>query len=185
MSSLTGPGDRVAVVETATASDEVAFARLVEAHHADMTRVCFVVCGDIDLAREAVQAAWPIAWRKLGSVRDPDRLKPWLIAVAANEARHLMQHRNRRAVREIHMADGEDGQHGDEGRGDPAERAAEVDLAAALQRLSPQDRTVVAMRYLVGLTSVEIGQAIGMSPPGVRAKLARLLDRLWEDLRDA
>ncbi len=185
MSSLTGQGDRVSVVELAAAGDEIGFARMVEAHHADMTRVCFVVCGDIDLAREAVQAAWPIAWRKLGSVRDPERLKPWLIAVAANEARHLMKHRNRRAVREIHVADGEDGQLGDQGRGDPAERTAEVDLAAALQRLSPQDRTIVAMRYLVGLTSVEIGQAIGMSPPGVRAKLARLLDRLWEDLRDA
>lgn len=173
-----------AVVESAAAGDEAAFARIVAAYHADMTRVCFVVCGDVDVAHEAVQATWPIAWRKLGSLRDPARLRPWLIAVAANEARHLIRRRTRRSVVEIHVEDGEDAQGGDRGEGDPAERAAEVDLAAALQRLSPQDRTVVAMRYLIGLTSVEIGQAIGMSPPGVRAKLARLLDRLREDLRD-
>ncbi len=173
-----------AVVDSAAAGDEVAFARIVAAHHVDMTRVSFVVCGDLDVANEAVQAAWTIAWRKLGSLRDPARLRPWLIAVAANEARHLTKRRNRRSVVEVHVEDGDDVQRGDGGRGDPAEHAAEVDLAAALQRLSPQDRTVVAMRYLIGLTSVEIGQAIGMSPPGVRAKLARSLRRLEEDLRD-
>ena len=57
-------------VAQAAAGDEVAFARVVQAHHDDMTRVCFVICGDLDIADEAVQAAWPIAWRKLGSLRD-------------------------------------------------------------------------------------------------------------------
>jgi RNA polymerase sigma factor (sigma-70 family) len=184
MGGLTELGVLAAVVESAATGDEAAFARIVAAHHADMTRVCYVVCGDVDVAHEAVQAAWPIAWRKLGSLRDPSRLRPWLIAVAANEARHLMRRRNRRSVVEIHVEDGDDGQRGDRGGNDPADHAAEVDLVAALHRLSPQDRMVVAMRYLVGLTSVEIGGAIGMSPPGVRAKLARLLDRLREDLRD-
>lgn len=173
-----------AVVESAATGDEVAFARIVAAHHADMTRVSFVVCGDLDIAHEAVQAAWPIAWRKLRSLRDPARLRPWLIAVAANEARQLIRRQRRRSVIEIHVEDGEDGQRGHRTGGDPAEHAAEVDLVAALHRLTPEDRMVVAMRYLVGLTSVEIGQAIGMSPPGVRAKLARLLHRLREDLGD-
>lgn len=173
-----------AVVESAATGDEVAFARIVAAHHADMTRVSFVVCGDLDIAHEAVQAAWPIAWRKLRSLRDPAQLRPWLIAVAANEARQLIRRRTRRSIFEIHVEDGDDGQRGYQTGGDPAEHAAEVDLVAALHRLTPEDRMVVAMRYLVGLTSVEIGQAIGMSPPGVRAKLARLLHRLREDLGD-
>ena len=62
-------------VALAVAGDEVAFARIIRAHHDDMARVCFVICGDLDVADEAVQAAWPIAWRKLGSLRDPDRLR--------------------------------------------------------------------------------------------------------------
>jgi RNA polymerase sigma-70 factor (ECF subfamily) len=172
------------VVESASTGDEVAFARIVAAHHADMTRVSFVVCGDLDMAHEAVQAAWPIAWRKLRSLQDPSRLRPWLIAVAANEARQLIRRRTRRSIFEIHVEDGEDAQRGYRTGGDPAEHAAEVDLAAALQRLAPEERVVVAMRYLIGLNSSEIGQAIGMSPPGVRARLARSLDRLREDLGD-
>lgn len=184
MGGLIELGVLAAVVESAATGDEVAFARIVAAHHADMTRVSYVVCGDVEVANEAVQAAWHIAWRKLGSVRDPTLVRPWLIAVAANEARHLIRRQNRRSVVEIHVEDREDDLGSAEGSGDPGERAAEVDLAAALRRLSPQDRTVVAMRYLIGFTSVEIGRAIGMSPPGVRAKLARALDRLRKDLRD-
>ena len=42
----------------------------------DMMRVSFVVCGDLDLADEAVAAAWLIAWRKLRTLREPDRIHP-------------------------------------------------------------------------------------------------------------
>ena len=51
------------VVARAADGDELAFARIVAAHHDDMARVAFVVCGDVDLAQEAVQSAWPKAWR--------------------------------------------------------------------------------------------------------------------------
>ena len=75
MATLLGQIDEglVGAVALAAAGDEAAFTRIVRAHHDDMTRVCFVICGDLDVADEAVQAAWPIAWRKLGSLRDPGR----------------------------------------------------------------------------------------------------------------
>jgi RNA polymerase sigma factor (sigma-70 family) len=171
------------LVELAASGDEAAFARIVAACHDDMARVCFVVCRDTELAQEATQAAWPIAWRKLDSIRDPERLRPWLIAIAANEARQVMRRRGRRALREIPIepiaGDGIGVQHGD-----PAGRIAEIDLANAMARLSLEDRAMVAMRYVAGLTSSEIGSAIGMSPGGVRTRLARLLARLREDLGD-
>jgi DNA-directed RNA polymerase specialized sigma24 family protein len=53
------------VVAAAVSGDTVAFARIVHAHHNDMARVCRVVCGDIELAQDATQAAGPIAWRRL------------------------------------------------------------------------------------------------------------------------
>ena len=85
--------------------DEVAFARIVDAHHADMSSVCFVVTGgDAELTEEAVQSAWPIAWRKLDTIRDPERLRPWLISIAVNEARQLARRRRRGRVLEISVA---------------------------------------------------------------------------------
>ena len=172
---------RAAVARAAT-GDEVAFARIVAAHHDDMARVAFVVCGDVELAQEAVQAAWQKAWAKLGSIRDADRLRPWLVSIAANEAKQLLRSRHRRWLRETVIED--DQPVAPRAGADPESRAAILDLANALAGLEPDDRTLIALRYAAGLTSDEIGRAIGMTGGGVRARLARLLTRLREELHD-
>jgi RNA polymerase sigma-70 factor (ECF subfamily) len=78
-----GPGP-VATVRSAATGDAVAFARLVEAHHASMARVAYVISGDVDSANDAVQTAWAIAWQKLRTLRDPSQVRPWLIAAQAS-----------------------------------------------------------------------------------------------------
>jgi len=50
------------IVAQAATGDELAFARIVAAHHDDMARVAFVVCHDVQMAHEAAHAAWPLAW---------------------------------------------------------------------------------------------------------------------------
>ncbi len=165
-------------VGRAADGDEKAFARIIKAHHDDMTRVCFVICGDLDVADEAVQAAWAIAWRKLGSLRDPSRLRPWLVSIAANEARQLVRRRRRRTVVELAM-------FGSMSSGvDPAGHVGDLDLANALARLDPNDRALLALRYVAGFDSTELARATGRSASGTRAKLARLLDRLRTELSD-
>lgn len=172
-----------AMVAQAMTGDELAFARIVAAHHGDMTRVCFVICGDADLAEEAVQAAWPLAWRKLTSIRDPQRLRPWLISIAVNETKQLVRRRGRRTIRELTI-DADGFEIAATTRSDPATHAAEIDLTKALAGLGEADRIVVGLRYAAGLTSAEIGQIVGLSAGGVRARLARLLDRLRKELDD-
>jgi RNA polymerase sigma-70 factor (ECF subfamily) len=156
-----------------------------------MARVAFVVCGDVTLAQDAVQAAWPKVWAKLDQVRDPARLRPWLVSVAANEAKQLARSRSRRRVREITVEESVDDATAARAAGgrdrawsDPGDRAGELDLANALATLDESDRTLVALRYAAGLTSDEIGRVIGMTGGGVRARLARTLERLRKELHD-
>ncbi len=159
----------------------MAFARIVDAHHADMSSVCFVVTGgDAELTEEAVQSAWPIAWRRLDTLRDPERLRPWLISIAVNEARQLARRRRRGRVLEISVAVDQSATT----RGDPASRAGDIDLRNALARLKPEDRALIALRYVAGFDSSELARATGMSPSGTRARLARLLGRLRSELGD-
>jgi RNA polymerase sigma factor (sigma-70 family) len=183
MTSVTGNLDEALerAIPLAVSGDQVAFARIVQAHHGDMTRVCYVICGDLDLADEAVQAAWPIAWKKLGTLKDPERLRPWLISVAANEARQLLRRRRRRRLVELSVAPNE-GFARDVA--DPAGRMADLDLVNALSRLDPDDRALLALRYVAGFDSSELARATGRSASGTRARLARLLDRLRTELRD-
>ena len=82
-------------LQRALAGDESAFAWIVETFSSDMAQVCLVVVGDLELADEAVAAAWPIAWRTLSRLRDPERLRSWLISIAANQARQMARARRR------------------------------------------------------------------------------------------
>ena len=183
MTSVTGTAEETLAraIPLAASGDQAAFARIVQAHHGDMTRVCYVICGDLDLADEAVQSAWPIVWKKLGTLKDPERLRPWLVSVAANEARQLVRHRRRRAVVELSV--GPAAMHA-KTAADPAGRTADLDLVNALAKLDPDDRALLALRYVAGLNSTELARATGRSASGTRARLARLLDRLRTELRD-
>lgn len=172
-------GNAAATVADAAGGDANALARIVGAHHDDMARIAYVICGDQDLAQDAVQAAWPIAWRKLGTLRDPARLRPWLMAIAANEARLILRRQRRQRVVEIEVADVESPV------GDPAADSGLTDLAIALRRLRPEDRSLLALRYVAGFDATEIGRELGMSASGVRSRLARLIERLRRELRDA
>jgi DNA-directed RNA polymerase specialized sigma24 family protein len=59
------------LIASAAAGDEYAFRRIIAAHHDDMRRVCMYVAGDRAIADEATQAAWVIAWKKIGTTREP------------------------------------------------------------------------------------------------------------------
>jgi RNA polymerase sigma-70 factor (ECF subfamily) len=179
------------MIPLAKAGNEAAFRWIVETHSSDMRQVAFVVCGDIDVAEEAVALAWPIAWRRLETLREPSRLRSWLVAIAANEARRVARRRAKRSIREITVGDrGPDaGSQGAFDRsatsdGSHADLPASLDLAAALARLNPADRALLALRYVAGLNSTELASATGLTPSGTRARLQRLLDRLRLELRD-
>src|SRR3954465_10403999 len=166
------------IVEAAAAGDTMAFARIVQAHHDDMARVCQVITGDPDMAQDAAQAAWPIAWRKLRSIRDPEKLRPWLVTVAANEARQMLRKQHRDRLTTLDVADV--GSH----RDDPASRPADTDLLAAIRLLPPDDRALLSLRYVAGFDATEIGKALGITSSGVRSRLSRLVDRLRPEVGD-
>jgi RNA polymerase sigma factor (sigma-70 family) len=169
------------VVVSAAEGSESAFAQIIARYDDDLARVAYLVTADIGLAHDAVQAAWPIAWQKLRSLRDPDRLRPWLVAIAVNEARQLLRRRRRQRVAEISLDDVPEASP-NRLRSVPIDQ--HLDLLEALRGLSPDDRALVAMRYALGLTSDEIGREIGLSAAGVRSRVARCVAVLRKELTD-
>lgn len=165
------------LIALAAAGDAAAFTRIVAQHHQDLLRVCRSISGDAAASEEAVQAAWAIAWRRLPSLRDPSRLRAWLISIAANQARDALRHARRHRVVELAVGDRESAN-------DPAVRSGDIDLRNALASLDPTDRALVALRYVSGFDSFELARALGMSAPGIRARLAHILHRLRSELGD-
>jgi RNA polymerase sigma-70 factor (ECF subfamily) len=166
-----------ALLDDARAGDEAAFTRIVTRYHPDLLRIGLVVSGDVDVAAEAAQSAWVVAWRRLGDLRDGAKLRPWLVSIAANEARQLTRSRRRRSLREIAVLDPST-------RPSDAMAADRIDLANALATLEPRDRELLGLRYLAGMDSAEIGRVVGMSATAVRSRLARARERLRKELGD-
>lgn len=164
------PRDGVTLAES-----EAAFAVLVADHHADLVRLAYAIVGDPDLANDVAQSAWTSAWRNRHRLREPEKVRGWLLTIAANEARRSLRYRRLRQLVPLL----------DDGAPRTAERAPDdhIDLVEALQRLSPRDREILARRYALGETSQEIGEQIGMSDSGVRVRIGRLLEALREVLK--
>jgi RNA polymerase sigma-70 factor (ECF subfamily) len=176
---MTGPAERLvaiptAVVVDAAAGDRAAFTELVSAYHADMLRLAMVISCDPDLANDAVQAAWQHAWRKLGQLRDPARIRPWLLSIAANEARQALRRRSHLVVMPEPMRD--------QAAGPAPDPIDTIELGRALATLKPDDRRLIALRYVSGFSAPEIAPMLGLTPEGVRSRLKRILDRLRKEL---
>jgi RNA polymerase sigma-70 factor, ECF subfamily len=176
MVAANGQEHLAGMVDRAIAGDEIAFARIVAAHHDDLSRVAYVITRDADLAQEAVQEAWTTCWRQLSRLREPERLRQWLVAICANHARQLMRRSRRHTVVEYDVAAAQDRP------GRASDWAADLDLRNALARLSADDRALLALRYVAGLDSTELAHFSGLSPSGTRARLARLLAGLRKEL---
>lgn len=171
MDDLRAPGvldSPDALVRLVRAGDERAFARIVRLHRSAMVRAALVVTLDLDLAAEAVAAAWPIAWRRIDELDDPARVGPWLCGIAAREAREIAVHGSGR----FDLGTPQDPETALPSGPPPAvpqsaDRSVDPGLLAVLAGLPPDDRVLAALAHLGGLTPAEIGRAIGTPPAQV------------------
>jgi RNA polymerase sigma-70 factor (ECF subfamily) len=179
------PDEDAALVERARAGAPEAFARIVERHQGAAFRVAWVLCGNAADAEEATQDAFVKAHRALGRFRTGAPLRPWLLAIAANEARN----RRRAAGRREHLALRVAGEEAAFAAAPSSETLAlaadrDADLRSAIARLGGADREVLWLRYFADLSQAEIAAALGCRPGTVKSRTSRALGRLRSELED-
>jgi DNA-directed RNA polymerase specialized sigma24 family protein len=176
------PAEAEAVEKTdpVAAAAAAAFAETIGLFHDDMARVAFVVAGDVELAGEAAQGAWPEAWKDIATPRNPERLRAWLMGLAAKEAKWLTDAGTRHREE---AARGDAGVITTQAATTSAYRSDELDLANVFAAIDSHDRQIVALRYVAGLTSDDIGRELGMPGSAVQARVARILKLLLEAVR--
>jgi RNA polymerase sigma-70 factor, ECF subfamily len=150
------------------------FEELVERYQPALLRLAYGMAGDRVVAEDAVQACWQAAWRSREQV-DRNRVRGWLFTVTANEVRRQLRRQRLGSLLKGRLRPPAAPEEVDPGR---------MDLAAALQGLDLRDRQLIALRYGLGLTSEEIGEQLGLSGPGTRVRLQRVLARLRKELSD-
>jgi RNA polymerase sigma factor (sigma-70 family) len=131
-------------------------------------RLAGVIAPDRWSAEDAVQNATLKAWRKFDQLRDPARFQWWFLKIVANES---ISYRRRRWHRVLLRADLST-------HAWPASLEADHDVRRALSRLSPADRAVLGVRYLLDMSVDDSARLLGISEPALKARTIRAAARL-------
>ncbi|MBA2384984.1 MAG: sigma-70 family RNA polymerase sigma factor [Actinobacteria bacterium] len=183
---MSRPPSEEELVERARRGDGAAFAALVSPQEEIAFRTAYLIARNAADAEDAVQAGLVKAWRALPRFRRGAPLRPWLLAIVANEARNRRRSAGRReglALRAAHELPSGGAAPSPEGRLLAAEERAE--LLAALERLREEDRDVLSCRYLLELAEEETAQVLSLPRGTVKSRTSRALERLRAELGGA
>jgi RNA polymerase sigma factor (sigma-70 family) len=171
-------GELVAAVR---AGDRAAFAAVYDRYGGKLYDFAYATTRHREDAADAVADTFVRFTERLGQLRDPERLRPWLYAITRNECLRRLKGRNRMLFdgeeRLAEMAD-------DSGTPESsAENTALRDLVwAAAAGLADRDRAMLDLHLRQGLDGADLGEAMGMSAAHAYVQLNRLRSQVERSL---
>jgi RNA polymerase sigma-70 factor (sigma-E family) len=165
------PTERWAVTPTESVDE------LYRAHALGLTRLAMVLTGDPESAQDVVQDAFLGLYRAWPQLRNPAKAPVYLRAAVLNGARGVLRARNRRRLLPLQY--------------DPPVWSAEAAVMvredhravlAAVARLSPRQREVLALRYYVGLSQAEIAESLSITTGTVSSTISHAMTALAREL---
>jgi RNA polymerase sigma-70 factor (ECF subfamily) len=152
----------------------------VTEHYDRLLRLAWLVCRDGGDAADAVQAGMEVAWRRRETLRDAGSLRPWLDRIVVRAAARTASRRRSWLGRilsprpELGWIEPTDDRISD--------RNDVLVLRAALARLSPDQRAVIALHLYAGYSVAETAELVGAPIETVRSRLRVARERLRGDL---
>jgi RNA polymerase sigma-70 factor (ECF subfamily) len=159
-----------------------AFRELIDLRLEEAYRLAAFILADPSEAEDAVHDAALAAWRHRTDLRDPDRSSAWFRRIVVNTCRDRLRARKRSRVVDVGLRVADERASMDRDPGDAL--AARSLVAAAVERLDPDERIVVALRYGLDLTVPAIAATCSLPEGTVKSRLHRALGKLEETLRE-
>ena len=169
-------GGEEQLLAAARRGDQACFARLIEPHIALGYRLAATILNDTGQAEDAVQEATLRAWRSIGQLRSSAQARGWFLSIVANRSRTMRSTRWWSVLRLPEMRSA---------LASPADTVdRREDLIQALDRLNPDERAAVFLRFYEDMNSGEVGEALGITANAARSRIHRALKRLRVDLAE-
>jgi RNA polymerase sigma factor (sigma-70 family) len=168
------PTDDQELIRAVLAGDGERFHDLVRRHAAPLWVTIRRSLRDRDEARDVLQETWLRALEGLAGLRDPARLRAWLLSIALN----LVRERSRRPAHTGLEALEDGGPAAEGGPDDCDARDTARALRAEIERLPPRQREVFDLRMNHELSHAEIAALLGITEEGSRANHYQALRRL-------
>ena len=168
------------IVAAIVAGNPAGLAAAYDRYAAALHTYCRTLLAEPADAADAVQDTFIVAAAKLDGLRDPDRLRPWLYAVARNEC-----HRRLRARARTVDLD-EAGEMTDDAAPDVGRAAERADLRnlvrSAIAGLNPGEREVIELSLRHDLEGSDLADALGVPVNQAHALASRARGQLERSL---
>ena len=166
-------------VRRARAGDRLAFQCLMEPLYEPGFRLAAMLLNDRAEGEDAVQEAMFSAWRKFSTFRPEAELRPWFLAIVANQCRQMKRRRWWSVLRQPHVTT-----HAATGEESPVEEFAVAghDLRVAMRRLNADQRLVLILHFCLDLPFEEVASTMHIAPAAARARTSRAVARLRDEL---
>jgi RNA polymerase sigma-70 factor, ECF subfamily len=185
--------DDWADLAAAAAGDGAAFERLVVRHQRRLHRLCLRLLQDAAEAEEAVQDVFLKLYRRAGSFERHGQLFTLLYRIATNLC--LNRLRRRRLIRFVSLGGSSDRDEEETPALDPVDTAPDPRdrlearkrwalVRRTIERLPTNQRAVLLLVRLEGLSYQETADALGISLGAVESRLFRAMRRLADVLGD-
>ncbi len=163
----------------AAMGDRAALAAIYDRYADRLYDFCVGMLRDREAAADCVQDVFVTAATKLGQLREAEKLRPWLYAIARSECLATIRGRKREQpteeVPEMPSLDAS-----------PETLAARADIADLIRDvsggLSDRDRVVLELAYRQGLAGPELADALGVTARNANTLVERLRDTVGRSL---
>jgi RNA polymerase sigma-70 factor (ECF subfamily) len=182
-----------ALITRCAAGDEVACTELVAEHQRMVFHLALHLLGDHDEALDLSQEVFLNVFRTIGRFRGQSALRTWIYRIVINQVRNRQRWWRRRHRSEQVSLEERIETHGDlpsaSVQAEPDRVFSQRELAAriwaALGRLPCDQRTVMVLREIDGLSYDEIAFSLGVAVGTVKSRLTRAREALRAQLRGA
>lgn len=178
------------VIGRVLAGDRDAFGDLVSSHYPFAFRIAFRITGDASDAEEATQEAFLRAYTRLSTFRQDASFSTWVNRIAMNTAINLVERRKRDLNYQGQASVGVDGVDPltkvADGRVSPERLLLDGEATclreAAMETLTPMERTAFTLRHMEDIPLAEIAEALRISPNSVKQAVFRAVSKLRRSL---
>jgi RNA polymerase sigma-70 factor (ECF subfamily) len=153
------------------------FDRVVSVLHRDLYRYAAWLCRDPGIAEEVVQEALLRAWKSLDALREDSAAKSWLLTIVRRENARYFERRRLETVDIDSLTPGQSAMLAE--REDPNLAA----MRQAMFRLGDDYREPLVLQVLMGHSTKEIAELMGIKPGAVLTRLHRARIKLKKEVQ--
>lgn len=177
--------DEREIVERAGKGDEDAFEQLVTAYESMVYNLSLRMTGDRDEAFDLTQETFLKAWHAVALFQFDCKFSTWLCRIASNTCIDHLRRQRRHPTLSLTALDEENIPYeraiADSSQ-DPAGLLEQVldreMIDSAMKRLPPDDRLILSLRAIDGMSYAEIGEAMALKAGTVKSRLARAREKM-------